>query len=198
MTYPLAGFVGINRASKFDVTMSLLTGEENMSRMSVAAMPAMTNGMLRLQVFRAKRWETITQVRMLSGTTAGIGLTDAWMVAYEVVQSGSTWVANLIAQTATDPTLFTAASTAYTRPFAAPFYKLGGHYYAVGCLLLGATTSPAIMGSATQAGMSLAGEMVQGPPLQFTQTGLAAPPAQQAIPGNSNVAASAPYAVLLP
>lgn len=183
-----------------DNSMSLAVGEETLSRFSLTTAGTLTAGQIRVPVMRAKKTEQISQLRMLASGTAAVGTTDAWMGCYEVVQQGNgSWVANLVGITATDPTLFSVASTPYTRPLLVPFQKKAGHYYSVCALLVGSTTSPTLVGTTlTGAASAGANETVMSPPISIQQSSLGALPAQQPVPGNVSTSTILHYGVMLP
>lgn len=90
---------------------------------------------------------TVSNVSMLTGTTVGSGLTSARMGLY--TYDGTT--ATLVAQTANDTTLFTSASTLYTRSFdttggyPATYTLQAGQRYGFGLVIAG-TTMPGLAG----------------------------------------------------
>jgi hypothetical protein len=183
-----------------DTSMDLMVGEETLSRLSLNNAGALAAGQFRSPIMRAKKTEQITRLKMITATTAAVGTTDAWMACYEVVQQGDgSWLASLVGSTATDPTLFSVASTPYTRNLVAPFTKKAGHYYSVCALLIGTTTAPTLLGvtlnSAVAAGTN---ESALSPPISIQQSALAALPTQQAVPGNVSSSTILHYGVMLP
>jgi hypothetical protein len=98
---------------------------------------------------------TASAITMVSGTTAASGLTLARMGIYTMDETTAT----LVARTASDTTLFTTASTAYTRSLATAggypsSYTLNaGSRYAVAVICVG-TTAPLYAGRLMNAGVS--------------------------------------------
>lgn len=133
----------------------LIAGEATMSRRAIVAQTIATgNQSLRLTYFTARKTETVTQVRLVSGTTAaGATPTLVRVGVYSVAGNGDL---TLIASIANDTTLLAASSTGYTRALTAPFSKVAGQRYAVGTLVVTATTAPTLMGNgfvSSEAGM---------------------------------------------
>ncbi len=114
----------------------LAAGEETFPRASRFDSISAFSGNLRLMMFTARKTETTTQVRMLSGTTASAGLTLARIGLYTVAANGD---CTLVAPTANDTTLFGVANTAYTRAWQAPFDRVAGQRYAIGVITVGTT-----------------------------------------------------------
>jgi hypothetical protein len=122
----------------------LTTGESTISRRLVcAATVASGNGTLRLTYFTAKKTETVTQIRTITGGTAAAGATLCRVGIYSVDGSGNL---TLIASIANDTALWAAASTAYTRSLTASFSKVAKTRYAIGHLVVGTTTAPTFLG----------------------------------------------------
>lgn len=98
---------------------------------------------------------TVSSISMVSGGTAGAGLTLARMGIYSMDETTAT----LVARTASDTTLFTSASTAYTRSLAttggypATYTLSAGSRYAVAVICVG-TTAPLYAGRLMNAGVS--------------------------------------------
>jgi len=97
----------------------------------------------------------VSSITMVSGTTAAAGLTLARMGIYTMDETTAT----LVARTASDTTLFTTASTAYTRSlattggFPASYTVNAGSRYAVAVICVG-TTAPLYAGRLMNAGIS--------------------------------------------
>lgn len=124
----------------------LSSGESSLSRYSVTGMGATGNQSLRLTYFTAKKTETITELRVTSGSTAAVGATLCRIGIYE--EDSSTGDLTLVAATANDTTLFSASSTVYEPALAASLAKVRGKRYAVGVLVVGTSTAPNIVGHA--------------------------------------------------
>lgn len=119
---------------------ALTVGESVFGRRLATGTSALTSGGLRLTFFTARKTETITSVRTATGGTAAAGTTLARLGVYREEADGSI---TLLGSTANDVTLFSSASTSYTRTLTAPFPKVAGVRYAVGVLVV-ATTPPSI------------------------------------------------------
>lgn len=137
----------------------LTAGESTMRRREITSTGAtQTAGFLRLTYFTAEKTETINSVRTLSGSTAAVGATLCRVGVYSVAANGDL---TLVASTANDTALWSATSTPYGKNFTAPFTKRKKQRYAVGTLVVGATTAPNLMGQS----QLLAAEAAQPPRL---------------------------------
>lgn len=171
---------------------SLSVGQSTVDRTSVdnGNVTAAT-GAVRLTYFTAIRDEGVTQCRTITGGTAAVTVTLARVGLYSVADNGDL---TLVAATDNDTTLWTAASTRYTRAFAlAQAYKLEkGKRYAIGILCV-ATTTPTMLGSNSMS----AAENAEEPRLTANLTGQADLPAS--IPaGSLATIATRIYSVILP
>lgn len=149
------------------------------------------NGILRLTCFTAERSESISQIKVACGNTAGVGATLIRLGVYLITGSGP-YTGKLLASTANDTTLFAAGSTAYTRLFTAPFWKTAGLKYAVGLLVVGASTVPTPCGHIQPNGML---NLVSGPPGSLYLSGQTDLPASPTLTNADNQSL---YAQLLP
>ena len=167
----------------------LTTGESTLPRRIVFS-SAVTGGnsVLRLTYFTAKKTETITQVRTITGTTAGVTPTLCRIGIYSVAGNGNL---TLEASTANDTALWVAANTAYTKSLSASFTKTKGQRYAVALLVVGAATAPTFYGNALSGS-----EMAFGPRLSgfSNQTDLVSSLTEASI----SASGSNHYVVLLP
>lgn len=122
------------------------TGQETMFRrfIQTAGMPS-TNGNLRLTYFTARKSETVTQVRVPTGSTAAVGATLCRIGLYTV--DPSTGDLTLVTSTANDTNLWIAQNTAYTKTLSSSYAVTRGTRYAIGLLVVGASTAPTFMGS---------------------------------------------------
>jgi hypothetical protein len=122
----------------------LTTGESTLVRRMVtsSAVPT-TNNTMRLTYFTARKTETVTQLRTISGSTAQVGATLCRVGIYSVDGSGNL---TLVGSIANDTTLWLAASTAYTRSLSESFTKTRGQRYAVAVLVVGSSTAPTTLG----------------------------------------------------
>jgi parallel beta helix pectate lyase-like protein len=177
----------------FDMSL-LTTGEETIPRLLVpfgnsSFYVGMASGDVRGAQFTARKTETITQVRVITGGTAAAATPTLCKVGvYSVAANGDH---TLVASTASDTTLFAAANTAYTRSFTAGFTKTAGQRYAVVVLVVTSGTMP------TFVGITGGTEIGAAPSLASRITGQTDLPSS--IAAGSLVANSTPlYAVLLP
>lgn len=126
--------------------IELSSGESTLPRATLSsAAVASTNDTLRLTYLLAKKTETITAVRMTTGSTAAVGATLARIGVYEADSSGNL---TLVGSCASDTALWIAANTAYSKTLSASFAKKRGIWYAVGTLVVGTSTAPTFVGVA--------------------------------------------------
>lgn len=122
---------------------ALTTGESTILRRQVSASNvSSSSGLCRWTYFTARKSETITQVRVPTGSTAAAGATICRIGIYTIDGSGNL---TLAASTANDTALWAAAGTAYTKSLSASFSKVRGTRYAVGLIFVG-TTAPTFCG----------------------------------------------------
>lgn len=139
------------------VTWGLLSsGEAVYNRMLANNTMSMTNQVLRLAFFTARKTETITSLRMFTtATPAGATPTLVRLGVYSVDGAGNL---NLVASTVNDTSLFAAASTTYTKALSAFWNKIAGQRYAIAALVVTAATAPTvggiIGGSASEYGLA--------------------------------------------
>jgi hypothetical protein len=125
----------------------LTAGEATMDRReTVSAASTLSAGSLRLTYFTARKTETVANVRTITGTTAAAGATLCRVGVYSVAANGDL---TLVASCASDTALWSATSTRYTKALSASFVKKRGQRYAVGCLVVGATTAPNVHGQSS-------------------------------------------------
>lgn len=126
-----------------ETSTMLTTGEETFPRENLTTSAAGVSGSLYLTYFAARSVVPSTASRMITGGTAGAGITLAVMGLFTV--DLTTGDLTLVASTANDTTLFSAANTTYTRNWTAAYTKVLGQVYAH-AVLVAATTMPAIGG----------------------------------------------------
>lgn len=170
----------------------LLIGEANMKRRNIVSNGASTGSTtMRLGYFTAKKSETVTQFRVISGgTAAGATPSLVQIVAYSVAANGDL---TLIGSTTNDTSLLAAPTTAYTKAASASFAKVRGQRYASGLLVVTAATAPTMLGTS----IVPASEMGQSPRIGGLVSGQASVPASVAaasVADNQNI----PYVVWLP
>lgn len=122
----------------------LARGESTIPRLDAASSTStISTGAARYTYFTARKTESISQIRMISGGTASTGATLIRVGIYTVDYSGAL---TLIASTPNDTALLAATNTAYTKALSVAFTKTAGVLYAVGVLCVGA--APAILADA--------------------------------------------------
>jgi hypothetical protein len=129
-----------------DLRDCLTTGEEAFHRdLAVLNSLAVGTGDLRLSFFTARKSETTTQVRVVTGgTAAGATPTVCRIGLYEVAANGN---GTLVASTTNDTTLFAATNTAYTKAWSSSYAKVAGKRYAVGICVVTGATAPQFCGT---------------------------------------------------
>lgn len=133
----------------------LTTGEETVSRLiaqSNSAVTMSTQGM-RLAYFTARKSQTATQVRIISGATAAGATPSLVRVGiYTVAANGDI---TLAASTPNDTTLLASTSTVYSKSLSASLTLNKGGRYAFGLLIVTAAATPTLVGLSTTAGSSV-------------------------------------------
>lgn len=130
-----------------DTRNLLATGEETLPRDLVTNSGGitMTSGTLRLTFFTARKTETTTQVRVISGgTAAGATPTLCRVGLYAVDATGD---GTLVASIPNDTALFATQLTAYTRSWSVALAKVAGIRYALGDLVVTGATAPTLVGA---------------------------------------------------
>jgi len=103
---------------------------------------------LRLTYFTARKTETITQVRTLTGATPATSATLCKIGIFS--EDPATGNLTRVAVTADEKAnIWLAASTAYTVSLASGFTKTKGTRYAVACLYVGTGNAPTFYGNAS-------------------------------------------------
>lgn len=172
----------------------LVSGEEAVPRRLVLATNlTMSTQLLRVTYFTARKTETISQVKMVSGGTAAAATPT-------LVRIGI-WTADLdggllsqVAATPNDTALLASTSTAYTKALSASFTKQAGQRYGIGLLVVTAAAAPTMQASVPQL---LAAEGKIQPALG-TSVGSQADLPASAAAGTLNAASNQVYFVLLP
>jgi len=166
-------------------------GEETFNRMFVNGAIAASTGAMRMTFFTARKTETISAVRVVTGTTAAAATPTLCRVGiYSVDGAGNL---SLVASTVNDTALFNAASTVFTKSLAATWNKIAGQRYAIGVLVVTAATAPTIMINGLGNGV----EMGKSPRLCGVISGLADLPAAS-VAGTVTDNAASPYFVVTP
>lgn len=106
---------------------------------------AIVTGDVRLMYFTARRSETITQMRMITGGTAATATPTA--VKFGVYSEDPvTGDLTRVALTASDTSIFATINTMYARALLAPFNKVAGQRYAAALFLTTAVATPTLTG----------------------------------------------------
>jgi hypothetical protein len=182
-----APLVASNQLSSGEAVLDRIVGAQSTA-------VATTSGTLALVYFTATKTETITQVRMASGgTAAGATPTLIRIGIWPAAADGS--LSTMLASTASDTTLFAAATTVYTKALSSNFSKVAGTRYACGVLVVTATTAPQLSGyggaNTTTAGWD------SSPRIAATVSGQTDLPSTVAV-GSLAVTSRLPQFVLLP
>lgn len=175
------------------VGVNELPADATMTRREVSGTNVSTQGAgtLLLTFFTARVGGSASQVRIISGTTAAVGATLTRLGLYSADASGNL---TLVASTANDTTLFAATFTRYTKSFSAATTTTVGNRYALGVLVVGATTMPSLYGR-----QNLDGNELLAAPMLAARV-----PSQTDLPASITVAnllspnGSEIYAVVLP
>lgn len=105
-----------------------------------AAYTPLTSGRLAMFALRLFAGDTVSNINVMSGSTAGASLTRAWFALYDANR-------NLLGQTATDSAATWAANTVKALALTPYVVTASGLFY-VGVMVQG-TTMPSLMGSAS-------------------------------------------------
>jgi hypothetical protein len=128
----------------FDIDV-LTLGEASISRKAaIANLSYGTSGTMLLTYRKATKTETITKLSMSCGTAAGATPTLVKMGVYSV--DNTTGDLTLVASTASDTSVFSAANTSYEVTLASPWSKTAGTTYAYALLITTANTLPTVAG----------------------------------------------------
>lgn len=173
----------------------LTTGEEVFERdfVTLQNLP-LTSQDLRLTYFTARKTGTIANLRISSGSTAAAATPTLCRVG--IYQEAANGDLTLVAAIANDTSLFATINTAYTRALTASFTKTRGVRYAMGVLVVSATTMP-FMAGGNLAGGAGADESAIAPRLTGQVSGQADLPASIAS-GSLGLSGRRIYGVLLP
>lgn len=124
----------------------LTVGENTFTRLlNNTSTNTLTNGLLRLTFFTARKTESCSQVRTRTGAQAQVGATLCRIGIYTVDASDN--LTALVASTTNDTALWSAGSTTYTKALTASFTKTRGQRYAVGLLEVGSSTAANAFGT---------------------------------------------------
>jgi hypothetical protein len=171
----------------------LTTGQEVFHRhlASNTTSTTMANQVLRLSFFVARKTETSTQVRVLSGgTAAGATPTLARIGLYTIASNGD---GTLAASITSDTTLFAGTNTAYTRSWSSSIGMVAGNRYALGILVVTGATAPTVLSTI----IGVPSESGVAPILGGTISAQTDLPASF-LSGGVSASSSCPYGVILP
>ena len=156
LTYDSSTQLWTHRSTEYDPMLAALgmssATPETMPRVVASAAGTTLSGEVHLSFFTPAEDKTISNLTMVTSTTAAAGATLIRMGLYTVDGSGNV---TLVARTASDTTLFNAINTPFTRAFSttggypATYALVAGTRYAVGFIVV-ATTRPALYHSSTQ------------------------------------------------
>lgn len=164
----VAGSPGV-WVSPSDLKDGLTTGEETFSRNLISINSGVTTSQnVRMSYFTARKSETTTQVRVISGSAAA-GATPTFCAMGLYLIDPSTGDGTLVASTANDTSLFATTNTVYTRSWQASYAKVAGQRYSLGVLVVTAAALPTLTGNANNAGLTA--EWGVAPRLTGTLTG---------------------------
>lgn len=122
----------------------LAIGESTLPRRQVASAGAtLPAGSLSLTYFTAQKTETVNQVRTCTGSAAAVDATLCRIGIYEVDVSNNL---TLVASTENDTALWSEIGVTYSNVLMSSFTKKRGVRYAVGELIVGATSTPDLLG----------------------------------------------------
>jgi len=143
---PSAAQVGADLAFPRELSTSLAAGATTFPRyMGIQSGTAVTSGDLVLTYFTARKTETVSAIAMICGTTAA-GATPS-LVRYGLyLENPATLDVSLVASTVSDTALFVSSNTRYSKDLSSPYALVAGYRYAVGLLVVSATTMPSPMG----------------------------------------------------
>lgn len=149
-----------------------------------------TSGSLRFTYFTSRKSETVSKIRVCTGTTpAGATPTLIRFALYSVASNGDL---TLVAATANDTTLLTVGSTFYEKSFATPVAVVAGQRYAFAVLVVSGATMPMYVGVAQPSDLYTAAPRITG--ALAAQTDIPA----SVLAGSVAVSQSKMYAVILP
>lgn len=126
---------------------ALTVGQETIPRIRVTnnAAGGFNTGIMGLTYFTARKSETITQLKTITGTTAAAATPTLCRMGLYLISGNAL---TLVAACANDTTLFAAASTAYTRSIVSPasYAVVAGQRYATGLLQVSAAACATFCG----------------------------------------------------
>lgn len=130
---------------------ALAVGEQVFARslmVTGSSIPALS-GSFKLSFFTARKTETTTQVRVLSGATAAGATPTLCRLGLYLVDGSDN--GTLVASIANDTTLWASATSSYTRSWSSSYAKVAGQRYALGQLIVTSNALPSWPGYALMA-----------------------------------------------
>jgi len=103
-------------------------------------------GIVFLAYVRAPKSMVLANIGMVSTTQAAVGSTLVRFGVYTIDGSGNL---TLAASTTNDTSIFSVASTRYTKAASGSLQLVKGQWYAQALLIVGASTMPGVMGAVT-------------------------------------------------
>lgn len=146
-----------NVLSAVPTQSDISSGESNISRAAASgSCGQLSTGILYLVYFTARKTESVVSLRVGTNTTAAGATPTLCKVGFYSVASPYDETADLtlLGSTANDTSLFSAASTMYTRALTAPASKVAGQRYAVGVLVVSGAAMPSLQGVAASGAAS--------------------------------------------
>lgn len=170
----------------------LWSGQETMPRDDLSTTITLTSGTLRASCFTARKTASVGTLRVITGGTAGAGLTLGKLALYEISRTNHD--ATLLGQTANDTAMFTA-NTRVSKALTAPVNVVQGKRYATAILAIG-TTPPNICATVASSGTGMTTEMNEFPRFAFSLAGQSDIPSS-IVAANQNNLAQRFYAALV-
>lgn len=170
----------------------LTTGEATINRDLVGSARSLATQALHIVYFTARKTELVSQIRIASVGAAG-ATPSLVRIGWWTANAAGALLAS-VATTVSDTALLAGATTMYTKAFSASAMKIAGQRYAVGVLVVTATTAPTIAAGTWSSNVSEFGQSPRRAGFVAAQADLPATVAS----GSISDAANPLYAVLLP
>lgn len=171
---------------------ALASGESTIRRHDATLQSiTMTSQLLRLSYFTALKTETVSSIRVLTGSTGAAATPSLVRLGlYTVAANGDI---ALVASTPSDTSLLASTTTAYTKALSVAYAKVAGQRYAVGALVVTAATAPTLVGL----GVAVTSESGVAPKLGGSVSGQADLPAS-VVAASITDSGNCIYAALVP
>jgi hypothetical protein len=175
----------------------LTVGEETISRdLATGSSGTAATGVLKLTYFTARKTETTTQVRVITGGVAAAATPTICRIGLYTIDASLAGA--LVASTTNDTTLFSSTNTAYTKSWTSSYAKLSGQRYALATIVVSAAATPNWTGEATVASTAARAENAIDPRVNGILTAQSDLPSSFTNASLSNIVDSRSYAVILP